>query len=114
MTKRLILVILCLCCIGWLTLIFHLSTEDGEKTADTSIHIAEKISGVLYSSPTVEQTAGIHYMVRKAAHVILFFCSGSAVSPDRIDSSTFLSGAVGKICDFCGGALSVDRCGMAG
>ena len=73
MTKRLILVILCLCCIGWLTLIFHLSTEDGEKTADTSIHIAEKISGVLYSSPTVEQTAGIHYMVRKAAHVILFF-----------------------------------------
>lgn len=76
MTKKLIFVILCLCCIGWLSLIFHLSAEDGEKTADTSMRIAEKISGVLYSSPTVEQTAEIHYMVRKAAHVILFFVLG--------------------------------------
>lgn len=76
MTKKLIFLILCLCCIGWLGLIFHLSTENGEKTADTSMRIAEKISGMLYTSPTKEQVDSVHQHVRKAAHVVLFFVLG--------------------------------------
>ena len=79
MTKKLIFLILCLCCIGWLCLIFHLSTENGEKTTDTSMRIAEKISGRLYASPTQERVDGVHRSIRKAAHVVLFFVFGVLV-----------------------------------
>ena len=80
MTKRLVFFVLCLCCIGWLGLIFHLSTENGEKTADTSMKIAEKISGMLYSSPTQEQVQSVHHAVRKLAHVVMFFVFGVLIS----------------------------------
>lgn len=80
MTKRLVFFVLCLCCIGWLGLIFHLSTENGEKTADTSMRIAEKISGMFYNSPTQEQVKSVHHAVRKSAHVVLFFVLGVLIS----------------------------------
>ena len=48
MTKRLILVILCLCCIGWLTLIFHLSTEDGKNGGYKYSHCRENIRCTLF------------------------------------------------------------------
>lgn len=80
MTKRLVFLVLCLCCIGWLGLIFHLSTENGEKTADTSMRIAEKISGMIYNTPTREQVEEVHHAVRKSAHVVLFFVLGVLIS----------------------------------
>lgn len=77
--RKALVIILCICCVGWMTLIHHLSTQDGQRTADTGMTIARQVSKVIYKQPTEAEINDVHMKLRKAAHVILFFVFGLLV-----------------------------------
>lgn len=78
--RKIILMILCVCCIGWVGLIYYFSAQDGIKTADTSMKIARQAAEVIYEHPTREQIESVHVNVRKAAHIFLFLVLGMLVA----------------------------------
>ena len=66
---------LCLC-LGWLLLIFFLSTQNGEQTAAASSGIASWLAKIVYGSPTEMQINDVHMLIRKVAHFLLFYGFG--------------------------------------
>lgn len=56
--------------------IFLLSSQDGEQTARASGGLAQTISGILYRQPTEQQIGQVHVVLRKSAHIGLFFILG--------------------------------------
>ncbi|MEG0409149.1 MAG: VanZ family protein, partial [Bacilli bacterium] len=62
--------------IGWMCMIFYLSSQDGKDTAKTSYGVVEKVADVVYSKPSQQQKNTLHLNVRKMAHVGLFFVLG--------------------------------------
>ena len=76
MTSSKKLIPLLLLCI-WITLMFFLSSQNGEQTASTSSGIADWIAMLFYKAPTQPQVNHIHMLLRKSAHIILFFGVGA-------------------------------------
>lgn len=60
----------------WMILIFNLSAQNGTQTAQTSSNIAQKTAEIIYRQPTEIQVNQIHLIIRKLAHVGLFFILG--------------------------------------
>ncbi len=60
-----------------LSTIFVLSTQDGEQTVQTSLTITKQIAEAVFTNPTDAQIADLHMVLRKAAHLVLFFLLGS-------------------------------------
>ena len=56
----------------WMSLIFLLSTQNGEQTVAISSGIADWIADNLYKEPTPLQINDMHMLLRKIAHIILF------------------------------------------
>lgn len=60
----------------WIGIILYLSSQNGVQTTQLSSGLSRKIAGFLYRHPTVGQVHQVHMLVRKSAHVILFFILG--------------------------------------
>lgn len=68
--------LLCLITLLWMLAIFLLSSQDGEQTARASGGLAQTIAGILYHQPTEQQIGQVHVVLRKSAHIGLFFILG--------------------------------------
>lgn len=76
MKTKLIKVTLCLLIVFWIVLIFVLSSQNGTQTNQISGKIAEKAAEIIYHQPTEQQIEKLHVVIRKAAHISLFFVLG--------------------------------------
>ena len=81
MKKRFIVtIILAALLIGWMTLIFLLSCEDGDKSGKTSTNIATEISEIIAPSKPATETERIiqdnQKTIRKSAHVLMYMVLG--------------------------------------
>lgn len=64
-----------LCCIllaAWVAVMLILSSQSGEQTAKLSGSVAETVVRLFVKSPTGEQIAAVHMILRKAAHAVVF------------------------------------------
>lgn len=68
--------LLCLITLLWMLAIFLLSSQNGEQTAKASGGLAQTIAGILYRQPTEQQVDQVHIVLRKIAHIGLFFVLG--------------------------------------
>lgn len=68
--------LLCLITLLWMLAIFFLSSQNGEQTAKASGGLAQTIAGILYRQPTEQQVDQVHVVLRKSAHIALFFILG--------------------------------------
>lgn len=76
MKTKLIPITLCSLTILWLLFIFTLSSQNGSQTAQTSEGIAKTVAEVIYQQPSETQVNEVHFIIRKLAHVGLFFALG--------------------------------------
>ena len=81
MKKRLVVtIILAALLLGWMTLIFLLSSEDGDKSGKTSTNIATEISEIIAPSKPAKETEKIvqdnQKTIRKSAHVLMYMVLG--------------------------------------
>lgn len=60
----------------WMLAIFLLSSQDGEQTAKASGGMAQTTAELLYQQPTEQQVDQVHIVLRKIAHIGLFFVLG--------------------------------------
>lgn len=60
----------------WGGIIFYLSSQNGVQTTETSSWIAEKLAEFIYDNPTWEQFNQLHMVIRRTAHICLFFGLG--------------------------------------
>lgn len=60
----------------WMLAIFLLSSQDGEQTAKASGGMAQTTAELLYQQPTEQQVDQVHVVLRKVAHIGLFFILG--------------------------------------
>lgn len=70
--KKKNLMVLSIVMIGWLLLIFFLSSQDGTQTTNLSMFWAEKAADIFYSNPTLAEIQSVHIHIRKIAHIVLF------------------------------------------
>lgn len=95
MKKRLIVtIILAAMLLGWMTLIFLLSCEDGDKSGKTSTNIATEISEIIAPSKPAKETEKIvldnQKTIRKSAHVLMYMVLGvlaAALTESALDAS---------------------------
>lgn len=66
--------------IFWLALMFVLSSQNGEETVQVSGGVSEFIAKLIYNSPTAEQMNFVHLIIRKIAHLVLYFMFGTLLS----------------------------------
>lgn len=74
--SKLLPLLLCLVTILWIIGIFTLSSQDGEQTAKASGGMAQTTAALLYKQPTEQQVDQVHVVLRKIAHIGLFFILG--------------------------------------
>lgn len=74
--SKLLPLLLCLVTILWIIGIFTLSSQDGEQTAKASGGMAQTTAALLYKQPTEQQVDQVHVVLRKVAHIGLFFILG--------------------------------------
>lgn len=67
------------CIFLWMLLIYLLSAQNGAQTANTSLGMATTIAKVVYGTPSLEEIHKTHMVVRKLAHVAVFFVLGSLI-----------------------------------
>lgn len=60
--------------------ILFLSSQNGEETAAVSAGIAGKLAEFIYKTPSESQIYGVHMIIRKSAHVVLFGILGILLS----------------------------------
>jgi len=77
--SKLLLITLWIITICWIGIIFFLSSQNGEQTANTSVGIAKKTAEVIYTQPTIQQINSIHFDLRRISHIGLFFILGGLV-----------------------------------
>lgn len=70
-------VLLCIITICWMYLIYFLSSQNGDQTAQTSSGIAKILADLIYLEPTESQINNMHIAIRKLAHICLFFVLGT-------------------------------------
>lgn len=63
--------------VAWLGVIYYLSSQNGEQTAQTSLALTHKLAAFVFENPTDAQLADFHMILRKFAHLFLFFLLGS-------------------------------------
>lgn len=59
--------------ITWLIIIFLLSSQTGTQTSELSGGLANIISNLIYKTPTSQQVYSVNIMMRKFAHIAIFF-----------------------------------------
>lgn len=80
MKEKTVRIILWLLVFLWGGLIFYFSSQDGVSTAEASERLARPIAKLMYDEPMQWQSEHIRMMVRKAAHMVLFFIFGILVT----------------------------------
>lgn len=80
MKNKRLLVVFSLITLGYLGLIFFLSSQEGTDTAATSGTLARFVVNLFYAEPTPQQFDSIHMLIRKLAHIGLFFVLGVLVT----------------------------------
>ncbi len=74
--KKIATIVLAIITIGWLVLMWRLSSADGMQTVADSMGITQKLANLFWENPTATQIADLHMAVRKAAHIVLYFIFG--------------------------------------
>ena len=81
MKKRtLVAILLGILLVGWMSFIFMLSCEDGDKSGQTSKDVATEITEIVMPSKPVEETEKIieenHKTIRKSGHFLVYMVLG--------------------------------------
>ena len=81
MKKRtLVAILLGILLVGWMSFIFVLSCEDGEKSGQTSKDVATEITEIVMPSKPAEETEKIieenHKAIRKSGHFLVYMVLG--------------------------------------
>lgn len=95
MNKRTIItILLAILLIGWMTLIFSFSCEDGIKSGNTSTNVLTGISEIVAPSKSPKETEKIiennQKIIRKIAHIAMYMVLGalaSALATSALDTS---------------------------
>ena len=66
--------------VGWLTLMWRLSSADGTETLQDSMRIAKKLGSLLFDAPTQAQLNRLNLILRKLAHIFLYAVLGLIVA----------------------------------
>lgn len=89
--RTILAIILAVLLLGWMTFIFLLSCEDGNKSGQTSKDVATEITEIVMPSKPAEETEKIieenHKTIRKSGHFLVYMVLG-------VLSVSFLSSVV--------------------